>query len=629
MRGLAHLAAPLLDGGGDAVLEPLAPAPTPRSGGQQLRALLRKQAQLKARAPWTAACEVLLPAILCLTIVLGARLSDRKTAGTRSYVPVSALAALESLEPTAWLAGSTNSCVVPPLELYANASRAIAHALGRTEGVLAIVPRGAAAARVREHLLASAPSVRAFLADDLASEAEVEAAHVAGARLIWAAVVVAARPGGAGGYDFTIRMPHAQLPASGTPFDRFAVGLGSKWPRYYSSGFLSLQLALLDAHAQSLLNRSHARADAEAEPWAEAMGEPDGAGTLLRAALDEAEPPAAARLAVGARALPPAVAGVPFPTAPYDVNAFFEHVGNLIGLVLAVSMVVPMSGLLRGLVDEKETRLRESMLCMGLRPWALHASWALSYGVEFGLVALLVSVELAPSAFPLASPSLVGALFALFALASLSFALCLAPLFRSAKVAAVAGPLAFFVCQQLSALFLDRETGVLVEGGARLKALASLLPPLGFTLGVNVLCLLEGAGRGADWASVWEGEYSLGLCLLMLAVQVPLYLLLALALEALLPGEFGTRPPRLRACWRRRFGRSVETADADADADADGARGASEPLSGAEARLGLAVECVNVRKAYPDGHLALRGLDLALVRGQITALLGANGAGKR
>ncbi|KAJ1624734.1 hypothetical protein T492DRAFT_844558 [Pavlovales sp. CCMP2436] len=87
------------DGAASGVATPPPPVPAPRSNGQQLRALLRKQWQLKRRSPGTALCEVLLPAILCLTVVLGARLAERESSPARAYVPDGLLAALETLEP--------------------------------------------------------------------------------------------------------------------------------------------------------------------------------------------------------------------------------------------------------------------------------------------------------------------------------------------------------------------------------------------------------------------------------------------------------------------------------------------------------------------------------------------------
>ena len=56
----------------------------------------------------------------------------------------------------------------------------------------------------------------------------------------------------------------------------------------------------------------------------------------------------------------------------------------------------------------------------------------------------------------------------LFALASMCFAFAIAPFFSSARLAALVGPLAFFLSSQLFNLF-ERD-GSLLEGAVRAKA---------------------------------------------------------------------------------------------------------------------------------------------------------------
>ena len=82
---------------------------------------------------------------------------------------------------------------------------------------------------------------------------------------------------------------------------------------------------------------------------------------------------------------------------------------NMIGVLLAVQLCfsgwrlrcayVPSLATLsktmpsyayRGVVEEKETRARETMCIMGLQPWALNAAWAATYAVILAIVSLTV-----------------------------------------------------------------------------------------------------------------------------------------------------------------------------------------------------------------------------------------------
>jgi hypothetical protein len=44
------------------------------------------------------------------------------------------------------------------------------------------------------------------------------------------------------------------------------------------------------------------------------------------------------------------------------------------------------------MVEEKESKLRELLCIMGLRPWVLQASWIISYAVIFTVVSVLMVV---------------------------------------------------------------------------------------------------------------------------------------------------------------------------------------------------------------------------------------------
>lgn len=56
-----------------------------------------------------------------------------------------------------------------------------------------------------------------------------------------------------------------------------------------------------------------------------------------------------------------------FPTSEYEHNDFYDAVGPILGLLMSLSLVYPLSMLVRGLVEEREKRLKETMCIMGLQ----------------------------------------------------------------------------------------------------------------------------------------------------------------------------------------------------------------------------------------------------------------------
>ena len=48
----------------------------------------------------------------------------------------------------------------------------------------------------------------------------------------------------------------------------------------------------------------------------------------------------------------------------------------MLGLLMSLSLVYPLSMLVRGIVEEREKRLKETMCIMGLQGWVLHVGEA-------------------------------------------------------------------------------------------------------------------------------------------------------------------------------------------------------------------------------------------------------------
>ena len=163
----------------------------------------------------------------------------------------------------------------------------------------------------------------------------------------------------------------------------------------------------------------------------------------------------------------------------------------------------------------------------GLLLSAYYGSILVTYGLTFLIAAVLGGALITPNLFPLANPLLVMLLFVLFALAVLAYTATLSAFFKNARVASILGPLSLFLSSQLIFLFLDQQTGVLNEGNVHAKALVSLLPAMAFYLGASRLALYEGAEQAVTFSTLFDGDFSYGSSLLLLAFDIVLWSALA------------------------------------------------------------------------------------------------------
>ena len=155
----------------------------------------------------------------------------------------------------------------------------------------------------------------------------LESAAIAGAS-VWCGLLFEGVPP-ASNWSFTLRYNHSRVPKTARTYDKFTPGLSTKFVKYYSSGFLSLQTALSDAILRERLgtNASDPAAAGDAGLGAAAASSDAGLGAFVYAA--------------------------PFPTAAYANNRFLDHAGPLVGLVIVLSFLIPLATMLRALVLEK------------------------------------------------------------------------------------------------------------------------------------------------------------------------------------------------------------------------------------------------------------------------------------
>jgi ABC-type multidrug transport system ATPase subunit len=251
-----------------------------------------------------------------------------------------------------------------------------------------------------------------------------------------------------------------------------------------------------------------------------------------------------------------------------------------------------------------------------------------TFGASFAIIAAISGVIISIGCFTHSSPGIVAILFILFALASLAFTLAISSLFRNSRVAALAGPLIFFLTAQFYNVFLER--GELQEGMNGAKALTSLFPAMGFYLAASLMAKYEGTQVGitAKNFATAGGGFSVANSIAILFFDIWLWLFIAWYFDQVLPSDYGLQQRPWFLCspsyW---FGKKNEPLALRALIADDANRPlAVEPMDEPMGARGVVVQ--GLRKVWPPRRVAVESLDMEMRSGQITSLLGANGAGK-
>jgi ATP-binding cassette subfamily A (ABC1) protein 1 len=156
----------------------------------------------------------------------------------------------------------------------------------------------------------------------------------------------------------------------------------------------------------------------------------------------------------------------------------------------------------------------------------------------------------------------------------------------------------------------------------------------------SILAAAEGSNVGITTANINEGAMSFGDVLIFLLFDFLLYGFLAFYFEQVLPTEYGTQRPFYFLCTRDFWlgtpadsYSSLEDAKANTEAALGGGEGGEASFfEGSDEAVRQAgeggIRIQQLGKVYSNGKRAVSNLDLEMHQGQITSLLGHNGAGK-
>ncbi|KAJ8374724.1 hypothetical protein SKAU_G00053040 [Synaphobranchus kaupii] len=317
---------------------------------------------------------------------------------------------------------------------------------------------------------------------------------------------------------------------------------------------------------------------------------------------------------------------MPYPCYVDDV--FLRVLNRSLPLFMTLAWIYSVAMIIKGVVYEKEARLKETMRIMGLGTSTLWVSWFISSFVPFLISAgLLIFLLKWGDILPYSNPKVVFFFLATFATATIMQCFLISTFFSRANLAAACGGLIYFslyLPYVLCVAWRDHLT-------LGLKIFASLLSPVAFGFGCEYFSLYEEQGVGIQWfnlvSSPMEGDaYDFRTSIMLLLVDAVIYGVATWYIEAVFPGEFGIPKP-----WYFIFqlnywggvplelGLPIPPAPEDSEVCLE-----EEPT-----HLPLGVAIQGLVKIYKKGaKLAVNHLSLKFYDGQITSFLGHNGAGK-
>ncbi|XP_073907052.1 retinal-specific phospholipid-transporting ATPase ABCA4 isoform X1 [Castor canadensis] len=339
--------------------------------------------------------------------------------------------------------------------------------------------------------------------------------------------------------------------------------------------------------------------------------------------------------------------GVYLQQMPYPCfvdDSFMIILNRCFPIFMVLAWIYSVSMIVKGIVLEKELRLKETLKNHGVSNAVIWCTWFLDSFSIMAVSIFLLTIFIMHGRILHYSDPLILFLFLLaFSTATITQCFLLSTFFSKASLAAACSGVIYFTLylpHVLCFAWQDRMT-------ADLKKAVSLLSPVAFGFGTEYLVRFEEQGLGLQWDSIasspMEGdEFSFLLSIKMMLLDAALYGLLAWYLDQVFPGDYGTPLPWYfllqESYWlggegcSTREERALEKTEplTEEMEDPEHPGGTNDSFFERELPGLVPGVCVkNLVKIFePGSRPAVDHLNITFYENQITAFLGHNGAGK-
>ncbi|RWS30311.1 ATP-binding cassette sub-family A member 1-like protein [Leptotrombidium deliense] len=311
-----------------------------------------------------------------------------------------------------------------------------------------------------------------------------------------------------------------------------------------------------------------------------------------------------------------------------------------IPLIIVFGFIITAPIIVKRLADEKVSRCREMYRLMGLNDWIFWGSTFTNYFIIYLFQAILLTFLYMTkfngtnALINYGNPFLIFISFVLYGIAFIMQSMLLSIPFNRPIFGVIVTVISWMVSYMLPVYFLDPIIAPNVDVRATNigRVMACLLPNMALHFTFRVVSQKEVYGTGSSFYNLFEevavfGSLSHGIIIIMMLLSILVFGVLIWYLDAVWPWQYGVPKPFYFLClpsfWCKRERHLEYTEETRPEKE----KYFERPLLSSE----VAIRVKNLKKEFGSGlkkKVAVSNASLDINRGQITVLLGHNGAGK-